>query len=537
MAEKKREYTLSSFLSWAAENYPDRDAVLFDEQRISYKELDEKASRFAAGLLKIGVKPGERVGLWMPNYPQWMVAYFGIARMGAVVVPMNTRYRAKELEYIINNSEATTLVLVDKFLKTDYERILEETWEKMPTLKRAVSLGESRESGCGRIYNFEELLQLGADYSSYTPFREAVENLKEDEVTFILYTSGTTGEPKGAMLTNLNITKNAEQIAEVQKQTPEDVMLIVVPFFHCFGCVIGITAAVSSASAMVPVPVFNAEEVMRLVERHRVTILHGVPTMFIEWLEVLKKKPYDVSSLRTGVMAGAPCPIEVMRGSMERMGMNTVIAYGLTEASPVITMTRFEDSLEDRVETVGRPLPDIEVRIVDDNHNPLPPGEVGELACRGYNVMKGYFKKPKETAETIDEEGWLYSGDLAVMDERGYVRIVGRKKEMYITGGFNVYPREIEEFLFTHPKVENVAVIGVPDKKFGEVGMAVIKLKEGETATEEEIIEYCKGKIANYKIPRYVVFVDSYPMTQSGKIQKYKLREWAEGLLKKEGKI
>ena len=236
-------------------------------------------------------------------------------------------------------------------------------------------------------------------------------------------------------------------------------------------------------------------------------------------------------------MAGAPCPVEVMRGTMERMGMNVVIAYGLTEASPVITMTRFEDSLEDRVETVGRALPGIEVRIVDDNHNPLPPGEVGELACRGYNVMKGYFKKPKETAETIDEEGWLYSGDLAVMDERGYVRIVGRKKEMYITGGFNVYPREIEEFLFTHPKVENVAVIGVPDKKFGEVGMAVIKLKEGETATEEEIIEFCKGKIANYKIPRYVVFVDSYPMTQSGKIQKYKLREWAEELLKKEGKI
>lgn len=522
---EQEKYTLSGLLKTAAEAFPDRDAILFEEIRMSYRELDEKSSMFASGLLKMGIEKGDRVGLYMANYPEWVVAFFGIARMGGVIVPMNTRYRGKEVDYILNNSEATALVMGSSFLNSNYVDIVNTVWEKIPKLRKVIVFGEEKGE---KMDFFHDVIELGTGHGDHAELKQVMDEIEEKDAVFILYTSGTTGEPKGAMLSNLNIARNAEQIAQVMEQNEKDNTLIVVPFFHCFGCVIGISASVWAASGIVPMPSFNAEEGLQIIEKYGVSIVHGVPTMFIEYLEVLKNKDYDMGTVRTGVMAGAPCPVEVMKGASNVMNANIVIAYGLTEASPVITMTRLDDEITDRVETVGFALPDQEVRIVDDDHKEVPRGETGELCVRGYNVMIGYFKKPAETAEAIDSEGWLYSGDLSTMDDRGYVKIVGRKKDMFITGGFNAYPREIEEYLFTHPDVENVSVIGVPDPKFGEVGMAVIKKRSGSSVTEDEIVKFCKGNIANFKVPRYVWFVDDYPMTQSGKIQKFKLQEMAK---------
>ncbi|MFO8050126.1 MAG: AMP-binding protein [Thermoplasmatota archaeon] len=518
------KYTLSDLLERAANEHPQRIAIFYEELTVTYEQLNDHASRFASGLLKMGIKKGDRVGLYMPNYPEWVTAFFGIARMGGVVVPMNTRYKKKEVEYILNNSEATGLVMTSDFVGIDYIAILDDLRGKIPTLQSVVVLGDNRSEG---MVSFQDVLDLGNGYEGHDELNEIKETIEEDDTVFILYTSGTTGEPKGAMLTNLNIAKNAEHIAQVMHQNVDDVTLIVVPFFHCFGCVIGISACVSASSGMVPMPAFDPERALMYMDMFDISIIHGVPTMFISYLEILKKKDYRLNSVRTGVMAGAPCPVEVMKGAGNKMGANIVIAYGLTEASPVITMTRLDDELIDRVETVGYALPEQEVRIVDDDHNEVPRGETGELCVRGYNVMKGYFNKPQETAETIDENGWLYSGDLATMDERGYVKIVGRKKEMYICGGFNVYPREIEEFLFKINAVENVAVLGVPDPKFGEVGLAAIKVVEGMDLKKEDVINYCKLNLANFKVPKYIWLVNEYPMTQSGKIQKFRLREMA----------
>ncbi|MDG6225069.1 MAG: AMP-binding protein [Candidatus Thermoplasmatota archaeon] len=519
------KYTLSNLLRRAAKEHPERIALYYDDRAITYGQLDELASRFASGLLKLGIEKGDRVGLYMPNYPEWIIAFFGISRMGGVVVPMNTRYRKGEVEYIMNNSEATALVMASNFLNMDYVNILDELRGKLPSVRRVIVLGERRSEG---MEDLPSVIEMGKGHEYDERLHDIEGSISQDDVVFILYTSGTTGEPKGAMLTNLNISKNAEQIAQQMRQDSRDVCLIVVPFFHCFGCVIGISACVSASSGMVPMPSFNASEALSYMEMFGITIVHGVPTMFIEYLEEIKKRRYDLSNLRTGVMAGAPCPIEVMKGAIEQMGANIVIAYGLTESSPVITMTSLDDDIKDRVETVGRPLPEQEVRIVDENNLEVPKNVTGELVVRGYNVMKGYHKKEEATREAIDGEGFLHSGDLATMDERGFVRIVGRKKDMYISGGFNVYPREIEEFLFKLNCVENVAVLGVPDPKFGEVGLVAIKLKEGKTATAEDITNYCKMNLANFKVPRYVWFIDEYPMTQSGKVQKFRLRELAK---------
>jgi len=386
------------------------------------------------------------------------------------------------------------------------------------------------------MHAFDELSVRGETLLEDGAIAEREATCEPSDNVFILYTSGTTGSPKGAMLSHHNIARNAEQVTEVLHTTEEDVFLLAVPFFHCFGCVMGITGSITWGAAMVPMQVFKPKEALGLVERFGVSVLYGVPTMFVLELEENRKgkddgTPYDVSTLRTGIMAGAPCPIEVMKGTMEELHCNVSIAYGLTEASPVITMTRFDDSIEKRVETVGRALDGIEVKIADDDRRPLPTDEMGELACRGYNVMLGYYRAPEVTAQTIDNEGWLYSGDLATMDAEGYVKIVGRKKDMLICGGFNVYPAEIEEYLFTHPKVQNVSVIGVPDDVFGEVAVAYVIPREGETIDPQEIVDYCVGEIANFKVPRYVEVVDEFPMTQSGKVQKFRLRESANEAL------
>jgi len=521
--------TLSRVLSESVAAFPNRNVLVAADQRITYRGLNQQVDRLARGLIALGVAKGDKVGIWMPNVPEWIVAYFAIARIGAVVVPMNTRYKSHEVQYILENSEATTLFMVDQFVGINYLAMIAEIHSNLPNLKHIISVGEKSTN----MHWFGDIVALGASHLDDDELTMREATISPEDNVFILYTSGTTGNPKGAMLSHHNMAENAKQVTKVLHTTEEDVFLLPVPFFHCFGCVLGVLGAISWGASMVPMPVFKAKRALELVGKERATVLYGVPTMFVLELEEHRKgkgngSPYDVSSLRTGIMAGAPCPVEVMRGAMEELGCNVSIAYGLTEASPVITMTRFDDSLERRVETVGRALSGIEVKIVDDDHNSLSPGEMGELACRGYNVMLGYYKMPEMTAEVIDEEGWLYSGDLAIMDEKGYVKIVGRKKDMLITGGFNVYPAEIEEYLFTHPKVQNVSVVGVPDDVMGEVAIAYIIPRDGVTIDSQDIVDFCAGKIANFKVPRYVEIVEQFSMTQSGKVQKFRLREKAK---------
>ena len=519
--------TLGEILDEIAEKYPEKEVIIFESKRIKYKELNERVNEFASGLLKLGIKKGDKIGLWMPNYPEWVIAYFGIAKVGGVVVPMNTRYKTHEVEYILNNSEAAALVMTDAFVGIDFIEMINDLRGKIPKLRDVVVLGNAGKD----MHEFYEICNKGKDWKNDKNLEMRRKNLTPEDCVFILYTSGTTGNPKGAMLSHNNMGTNARDVAGVLKTTERDRFLLAVPFFHCFGCVMGILGSIFYGASMVPMLVFKGKKAVELVEKEKVSILYGVPTMFVLELEAFRKYKYNIDSLRTGIMAGAPCPVEIMRGVMEEMHCNVCIAYGLTEASPVITMTQFEDPIDKRVETVGKPLQGIEVRIVDDLHKSVPAGTKGELACGGYNVMLGYYKMPGKTKEAIDEKGWLYSGDLAIMDEERYISIVGRKKDMIIVGGFNVYPREIEEFLFTHPKIQNVSVIGVPDKVFGEVVMVYAIPKEGVSLDPQEIADFSKGKIANFKVPRYARVVDQMPMTASGKIQKYKLREEAQNLM------
>jgi len=521
--------TLSQVLRDSASRVPQRNVILDPTGlRLTYEQLDAQVDRLARGLIEIGVAKGDKVGLWMPNIPEWVAAYFAIARVGAVVVPMNTRYKPHEVHYILENSEATALFAVDSFAGIDYVPMIEDIRGDLPNLKNVLVVGEPGTS----MHAFNDVVQQGEALLGDSQLAEREAQCDPQDNVFILYTSGTTGNPKGAMLSHHNIAKNAEQVTAVLHASEQDVFFLAVPFFHCFGCVMGIAGAITWGASLVPQQIFRAKEALELIEEHRVSVLYGVPTMFVLELEEYRKgkadgSSYDVGSLRTGIMAGAPCPVEVMRGTMDELHCNVSIAYGLTEASPVITMTRFDDSIERRVETVGRALDGIEVKIADDDRTPLPVDDMGELACRGYNVMMGYYKMPDKTAESIDADGWLYSGDLATMDKDGYVKIVGRKKDMLITGGFNVYPAEIEEYLFTHPTVQNVSVIGLPDDVMGEVAAAYIIPKEGMSIDPQAIVDYCHGEIANFKVPRYVVEVAEFPMTQSGKIQKFRLRELA----------
>ena len=525
--------TLSQVLRETAERFPDRNAILDPSGvTLTYRALNERVDQLAGGLLELGIGKGDKVGVWMPNIPEWVVAYYAIARVGAVVVPMNTRYKTHEVEYILDNSEARALFAVGSFAGIDYLAMIGEIRRRLPNLRDVVIVGDPGED----MHPFGDVVELGARHLQSDALAQREAACDPQDNVFILYTSGTTGNPKGAMLSHRNIAKNAEQVTAVLHTTEHDVFLLAVPFFHCFGCVMGIAGSVAWGASMVPMQIFRPKEALELVEEHGVSVLYGVPTMFVLELEEYWKgkadgSPYRVESLRTGIMAGAPCPVEVMKGVLEDLHCNVSIAYGLTEASPVITMTRFDDSIERRVETVGRALDGIEVKIADDDRRPVPTNDMGELACRGYNVMMGYYKMADKTAESIDSGGWLYSGDLATMDADGYVKIVGRKKDMLITGGFNVYPAEIEEYLFTHPKVQNVSVIGVPDGVMGEVALAYVIPCEGATVDPQEIVEYCGGEIANFKVPRYVEVVEEFPMTQSGKVQKFRLRELAQAAL------
>jgi len=537
-------HTVGELLAERAREMPNHDALVYPDRglRYTYSEFNDLCEKTAKGLMALGIEKGENIAVWATNVPEWVTLQFGSGKMGAVLVTVNTNYRSAELEYLLNQSDCTTLFLIEEYRGNSYiDTIFEicpelETSKpgqlqskRLPNLRNVIVLSDKTYNG---VYNWSDILQM-AEKVSDGELKKRMDSLDPHDVINMQYTSGTTGFPKGVMLTHSNLTNNGYNIASCMKLTKEDRLCIPVPFFHCFGCVIGTMASVSVGAVMVPVQEFDAETVLRTVEAEKCTALHGVPTMFIAELNHKNFENYDLSTLRTGVMAGSNCPVEVMKAVMDRMNMTEItICYGQTESSPVITQTRTDDPVELRVETVGRALPNVEVKIVEPGTTrELPRNQQGELCTRGYHVMKGYYKNPEATREAIDEEGWLHTGDLAVMDEYGYCRITGRLKDMIIRGGENIYPREIEEFLYTHPKVLDAQVIGVPDEKYGEEVMAWIILKDGEHATAEEIKEFARGKISRHKIPRHIVFTDEYPMTASGKIQKFKLREKSMNLL------
>ncbi|GIN77757.1 MULTISPECIES: AMP-binding protein [Bacillus] len=532
--------TIGKLLEKTAANAPDHEAVVYPDRRLryTYRQFDQLCRKVAKGLVALGIEKGEHVAIWASNTPEWLTAQFASAKTGAVLVTVNTNYQLSELEYVLKQSDATTLILMESYRGTSYIDILYKlipelkesepgklASERLPFLKNIILMGDKRHPG---MYLWDDILKLSGSVSEKA-LDHRMERLKEHDVINMQYTSGTTGFPKGVMLTHSNLANNAANIAECMNLSRKDRMCIPVPFFHCFGCVLGTLACVTAGATMVPVQEFNPKEVLSAVETEKCTALHGVPTMFIAELNDQDFASYDLSSLRTGIMAGSNCPIEVMKKVINNMGMSEItIAYGQTEASPVITQTRVNDSLKRRVETVGRALPNVEVKITEPGTNQeVARGVQGELCTRGYHVMKGYYKNSEDTAAVIDEDGFLHTGDLAVMDEEGYCRITGRLKDMIIRGGENIYPREIEEFLYKHPNILDVQIVGVPDETFGEEVSAWIKLKSGASMTADELKEYCKDKIARYKIPRYIAFVEEFPMTASGKVQKFKLREQA----------
>ena len=539
--------TIGDLLDSQTEQYADREALVHVETgaRYTYLEFKDECDRVARGLMALGIEKGQHVGIWVTNYTEWVVAQFATAKIGAVLVTVNPSYRTHELEYVLKQSEANALILIGKFRTSDYVAMASEVipelkdstpgelkCSNLPFLRNVVYIPSPSEPGASTpdgMWSWEDVRRKSAEVSE-TDLAQRQASCDPDDTINIQYTSGTTGNPKGAMLTHYNLVANGYYSGEGMKFTEEDRLCIPVPFYHCFGCVLSNLACVSHGSTMViPSEYFEPLKALEAIQQEKCTALHGVPTMFIAQLGQERFSEFDLSSLRTGMMAGSPCPIEVMRQVVDQMGVSEItIAYGQTEASPVITLTRTEDTLERRVSTVGTVLPNVEVKLVDpETGADTPAGEQGELLSRSFMVMKGYYNLPDATASAIDKDGWLHTGDLATVDKDGYYRITGRLKDMIIRGGENVYPREVEEFLYTHPKVADVQVIGVPDERFVEEVMAWVMLKPGETADEEEIREYCKGKIAHYKIPRYVKMATEFPMTVTGKIQKFKMREVA----------
>ena len=542
------DYTVGGILEKYVAEDPDHEFLIYPDRglRFTYKEFDERVNIFAKGLLSIGVTKGSKVGVWAKNVPDWMTFMFATAKIGAVLVTVNTNYKNAELEYIMKNADIHTMCMVNGYRDSDYVQILYDLVpelkttqrgklrsEKFPELRNVVYIGQEKLRG---MYNTSELMKLGTLVGDDELERAKSRVDCHDEIN-MQYTSGTTGFPKGVMLTSHNILNNGLTIGDRMHFTAADRLLICVPLFHCFGCVLGVCSVITHGSTMVMVEDFDPLKVLASVHRERCTALHGVPTMFIAELHHPMFDMFDLSSLRTGIMAGAPCPIETMKQVMDKMYCKEIISvYGLTETSPGMTASATTDSMEIRATTVGRAFPNVEVKVLDPQTNEeCPPGTPGEMCCKGYNIMKGYYKNPEATAAIIDENGFLHSGDLGVMDENGYFRITGRIKEMIIRGGENIYPREIENFLYKMPQIEAIEVAGIPSPKYGEQVGAFIKIKEGCTLTEEEVKLYCRGQIARYKIPKYIFFVEGYPMTASGKIQKYRLKDIGLDLLKEKG--
>jgi fatty-acyl-CoA synthase len=510
--------TIGANLERTADRFGDRDAVVSCQQgvRLTYGELDAAVNRVACGLIAAGIGKGDRVGIWAPNCAEWVLVQFATAKAGAILVNINPAYRTRELEYALRHSGVKMLVSARAFKTSDYRAMIAEVRGDLPELLAVVEL-ESAE--------WDELAATPVDEDA---LRERMASLAFDDPINIQYTSGTTGFPKGATLSHHNILNNGFFVAELCDFTENDRVCLPVPFYHCFGMVMGNLGAVThGACIVIPAPGFEPEATLRAVAAERCTSLYGVPTMFIAELEHPDFASFDLTSLRTGIMAGSPCPVEIMKRVQRDMHMSEVaICYGMTETSPVSTQTRADDSLERRVSTVGRPGPHIEVKVVDpDTGLVVPCGETGEFCTRAYSVMLGYWREPDKTAEAIDAARWMHTGDLATMDEEGYCNIVGRIKDMVIRGGENVYPREIEEFLYSHPDVADVSVVGVPDARYGEELCAFVVARSGASPTEEAVREFCQKRLAHYKVPRYVVFTDGFPMTVTGKVQKFKMRE------------
>jgi fatty-acyl-CoA synthase len=518
--------TIGACLDRIALKFPDRDALISCHQGIRYTfgELHREVETVARGLLSIGVRRGDRVGVWSPNCAEWMIAQYALAKAGAIMVNINPAYRLRELEHPLSQSGVSVLIAARAFRSSNYVEMLKEVAPKVSSLKTLIFLGTDRVDG-GMIW--QDLFR-NAERVPLSQLREREASIQFDDPVDIQYTSGTTGHPKGATLSHHNILNNGFFVGELLRYTENDRICLPVPFYHCFGCVLGSLAALTHGTAVVlPSESFDAEACLRTVHQERCTSLYGVPTMFIAQLDHPAFSNYQLDSLRTGIMAGAPCPVEVMRQVVGRMHMPDVtICYGMTETSPVSFQSSLQDSIEARVSTVGSVHPHVECKIVDPvTGNVVPRGQVGELCTRGYLVMLGYWDDAAATSAAVDAARWMHSGDLSVMREDGYVNITGRLKDMIIRGGENIYPREIEEFLYTHPKISDVQVIGVPDKKYGEEVCAWIRLREGQEATDHEIRDYCRGNIATYKIPRYVKFTTEFPMTVTGKIQKFRMRE------------
>jgi fatty-acyl-CoA synthase len=530
--------TIGAFLAGIAARHGGNEALVVPHQgvRWTYSELDARVTRLAAGLLHLGLRPGDRVGIWSQNCAEWVLVQFATARAGLIMVNINPAYRRTELEYVLDKVQCAALILAPAFKSSDYLAIAADVVPelahstpgklrsaKLPHLRHVVRLGTGRTPG---MHNFDDLL-VPPDAAGLAALADIGAALQFDDPVNIQFTSGTTGSPKGATLTHHNILNNGFFVGEAMRLTSGDRLCIPVPLYHCFGMVLGNLACVTHGAAMVfPGESFEPKAVLETVQAERCTGLHGVPTMFISLLDHPQFAEYDLSTLRTGIMAGSPCPAEVMGRVIERMHLGEItIAYGMTETSPVSFQSSVDDPVALRVATIGRVHPHLEVKIVDAAGRIVPRGVKGELLTRGYSVMPGYWDDEEKTRETIDAARWMHTGDLAVLDEQGFATIVGRAKDMVIRGGENIYPREIEEFLYRHPKVLDVQCVGVPDPKYGEELCACIVLRPGQAADEDEIRDFCKGQIAHYKVPRYVRFVPGFPMTVTGKIQKYLLRQ------------
>ena len=534
-----REITMGNLIRETTSKFPDNDALVYPDTnlRLSYRELLEKTEEIAKGFMALGVQRGDHVSVWTTNIPEWVYMQFGLGMIGAVLVTVNTNYKSNELEYILNQSDSTCLVLMEEYRDTNFYKTTREvipeldtakpgklSAPKLPNLKNVIYIGSRKETP--GMFPFDQVLAMGKGISD-EELAEREKTVHFQDVVNMQYTSGTTGFPKGVMLSHYNIINNARMVGDVMGMTGKDRLLIHVPLFHCFGCVMSSLNCMVHGSTMVLVEYFDPAKALKYIELEKCTAINGVPTMFIAILGHADFSKYSMKTLRTGIMAGAPCPVDTMKQVIEVMHCpEVVIAFGQTESSPVMTMTRRDDPIDLRVATVGRLLPDIEGKIVDPaTGEDLPPNVQGEIVTRSSCVMKGYYKMPDETAQAIDKDGWLHTGDLGTLDDHGYFKVTGRIKEMIIRGGENIYPREIEEFLRNNPKVMDVYVIGIPDKKYGEQVLAAVMLKSGEKATDEEFISFCQGKIARHKVPKYWEFVESVPMTASGKVQKYKMVE------------
>jgi fatty-acyl-CoA synthase len=532
------EKTLGEVLRGTAEQQPDHEFLVYADRdlRFTYAEFDRRVDELAKGFLAIGLKKGDHVGIWATNVPDWNTVLFACARLGIVFVTVNTGYKSHELEYVLKQSDMACLCVIDGWRDSDYVSMVYDLVPelktaprgrlesaKFPFLKSVVYVGQQKHRG---MYSFNEILLLGK-HGDDQELKEIEASLDTNDVVNMQYTSGTTGFPKGVMLTHRNILNNGKGIGDNMRFTSEDIVCLPVPLFHCFGLVLGMMSILTHGSTAAIVEWFDPLLVLATIQKEKATAVYGVPTMFIAELNHPMFKMFDLSSLRTGIMAGSPCPIEAMKQVIDLMHMKEVtICYGLTEASPVTTQTRYDDSLQAKVETVGRALPGVEVTIRSpETGGECPDGVHGEFCSRGYNSMKGYYKMPEATAQCIDKDGWLHSGDIGVRDANGYFRVTGRIKDMIIRGGENVYPKEIEDFLYTMPGIKDVQVVGIASKKYGEEVGAFIILHPETAMTEEDVRDFCRGQISRFKIPKYVFFVDSYPLTPSGKIQKYLLRE------------